>query len=391
VAERGERPGLPQSPDEVADRLAWIGPIIGAQQRAEAELDRETVDRMRADLAARLHGGATPVRRRLSPYLPGIAGALALACVILAVVLLRPQPRHATLINVPRLSTAELLLSSPSYSAGATSSPTRSPAHLPVLHPFRGRLQFLSPHLPHPPTTMPAYRLGTIAGWRAFPKRLQIRSRFHMVRAAGSTWMVAADHEPLHSLAVSRDTGEVIYRDRRNFVLPHSARALGRARAISAARRWLQARGWPGDEMPVRSAATLPRNHKIRDISLGWVGGGRAAVAEATLWVTPDGSVVEALVWPPIERQGVVPARSPAAAWSDVRRGLVPVEVPSLSPLSRARGIARLLAAHAVSLLARARDGHMYLVPAYRFQGTARVGVSPAVQRWMSMAPAAKR
>jgi hypothetical protein len=186
-------------------------------------------------------------------------------------------------------------------------------------------------------------------------------------------------------------TGELIYHDRRNFVLPKTKRPLGRHDAVLAARRWLRALGWPADRMPLRSATPLPDHPRIRSVVFGWAGVGPAAIEEATLWVTPDRSVVEALVWPPVLQKESIPARSIHDAWSDVQQHHAPLAVRALSFRSRATGSGVLRRASVVSVLTRGTDRRLYLVPAYRFAGDARFTNKSGTYRWVSLTPGGEK
>jgi hypothetical protein len=124
----------------------------------------------------------------------------------------------------------------------------------------------------------------------------------------------------------------------------------------------------------------------VRAVVLGWPDVGLTATAAATLWITPNGSIIEAWVWPPIARHGMVPARSVTAAWNQVRGGALPLAVQGINPLSHANGVGTLQATQVVSVLTARNTGTVYLVPTYRFLGTARI--SGAIRAtWYSLAP----
>jgi hypothetical protein len=81
-------------------------------------------------------------------------------------------------------------------------------------------------NLPSSPSTVRAYRLARPVDSVSRARRiLGIHTEARRITVDEASWVVAQDggatsHQPLHSLAVSLESGELIYHDRRNFVLP---------------------------------------------------------------------------------------------------------------------------------------------------------------------------
>jgi hypothetical protein len=143
-----------------------------------------------------------------------------------------------------------------------------------------------------------------------------VRLAFGRRYGVDAAWLVASrlGHDPMHSLAESLSTGQIIYHDRRNDVLRNHPKPLSRRRAVTIARHWLVELGWPGHRMPLEGVSGVPDWGPARQVTFGWAGVGRAAIPAATLWVTPDGSMIEASVWPQVAGSGTIPARSVATA-----------------------------------------------------------------------------
>lgn len=125
----------------------------------------------------------------------------------------------------------------------------------------------------------------------------------------------------------------------------------------------------------------------MRQVSFGWAGVSRAAIPASSLWVTPNGSVIEAQVWPPIARRTTIATRGVALAWRDVVSGRLPLVVANAP--GRPHGVGVLGGYVAVSLLSRSRDRRLYLVPAYQFGGFATFRRTPSRHAWLSFSPAA--
>jgi hypothetical protein len=188
-------------------------------------------------------------------------------------------------------------------------------------------------------------------------------------------------------VAVSLGTGQLIYHDRRNFVLPRAHVPPAPAAAIRAARTWLGLLGWPGGRMPVESVGPAPGRGKVRQVVFGWSGLHGVAVPQATLWVTPDRSIVEAWLWPPVRAGGSVPSVSLPTAWTKLRAGRLPLVVAGVRPGTQAPGDGVLRQTAAVLIPSSGGPGKAYLVPAYRFSGRVRLQSSSHSYPWYGLAP----
>jgi hypothetical protein len=411
--------GLSAEEAEVARRLAELGPLMREQEQAEVEIDPLFAAHLRAhlvqgeefaphptfarNLRARLlrrrgaRPGRDPRKMRWWRWLGTSALAtIALWIVLVVTVLHRPHPPTST-IAAPIPRQADLVFSFPSVPVVIHRLlPTLSLVHPRSGLPYAGHLQLTASRLPKSPVTLPAYRLAPPPHVVGRGRRLLgINAPVKRVQVNRVAWLVAADggfpsRKPLHSLAVSLTTGELIYHDRRNHMLPHAAAPLGQAKSIVTAQAWLSRLGWPGHRMPVRFVGTVASRPKVRMIVLGWPKTGRAATEAATLWVTPNGSVIEAWVWPPIVQRGIIPARSIAAAWADIHAGRLPLAVRNLSPRTRSPGVGQVQTTTVLSVLTPGPEGALYLVPIYRFAGTVQIQ-GATLHRWYGLAPSAQK
>jgi hypothetical protein len=299
--------------------------------------------------------------------------------------------------HVPAATTADLLFNLPSSQTVARSlSATISLVHPKPPVPYKGHLTLVARTLPAGPSTVRAYRLARPANSVSRPHRfLGIQARARRITVDGTTWLVAQDgggpsRQPLHSLAVSLDSGEVIYHDRRNFILPRTHRPLGRRTAIAVARAWLTRLGWPGLRMPLASAGIVPGSPRVRQVVLGWVGVGPTTIEEATLWVTPDRSVVEAWVWPPVVQRTSITALSILREWTQIRAGRVPVVVRRTRPGEAASGTGHVSHVAVTEILVTKAGKGAYLVPGYRFSGSTRLHGKSRPYTWLSLAPGSR-
>lgn len=408
--------GLSDAEEALSRQLARLGPVMHEQERADAEIDADFAHTLRASLVSgeelaprptvrryirRRFGGARPARRgprslhrRLAA---GIATTLTATAVMLAVLLAILSRPASPSFRVPAATTADLLFNLPSSQIVVRSlRATISLIHAKPPSPYRGRLNLVARNLPSGPSTVRAYRLARPADIVGRARRsLGIDSRARRITVDEATWVVAQDgggrpRRPLHSLAVSLDSGELIYHDRRNFVLPHAHRALDRGEAIATARSWLARLGWPGYHMPVSSVGIAPGSPRVRQVVLGWVGVGPAAIEEATLWVTPDKSVVEAWVWPPVAQRTAMAALSISSAWTQVRTGRVPVVVRQVRRGTAANGKGDLKHVAITEILVTKGRKGVYLVPGYRFSGNTRLQGRSRRHPWLSLTPSSR-
>jgi len=406
--------GLSSAENDVSRRLARLSPVIREQQAAETEIDQVFYRNLRAhlvlgdervphpgfarELRARLmqETAARPVAKPLRQRLLVKIGAGTIPLLIgLLLTLLLPRGSTVPTMMAPYPTRADLLFSFPVPRTVIQ----HVTAIISLVHPrsgvaYAGHVRLTAAHLPNGPATLSAYRLAAPAPVVPFGRGvLGIRTHVRRTFAGSQVWEVAADggvssRKPLHSLSVSLATGELIYHDRRNFMLPRAAGPLSRPQAIAVARRWLIELGWPGDRMPLSHVQSVHGHPMVREVAFGWMGVSKAATAEATLWITPNRSVIEAWVWPAVVKRGLIHARSMSAAWTDVRTGRLPIAVAGLPSDIRADGVGVIRHTNVVSILSVGHSGGLYLVPTYRFEGEARVsGANSSSRVWYSLAP----
>jgi hypothetical protein len=259
---------------------------------------------------------------------------------------------------------------------GGLISPEVSQFDAPWNAPYSGRLLLTTGRLHGEASALPAYQLRGPSFDAPHVARLAhlLGIRAHATRAvsAGAIWAVAADgglpsQQPLHNTAYQ------------SLVRPPHAQ--DRASVVAAARAWLTRLGWPGHDMPLQAAAPLPGgagNAWIVDFGWPHVRGMSTSPA-ATLLIVPRWHVADARLWPPVARSRRLSARPVSAAWTMLRRGDIPlaVTVPGAitGPPGDGRGIVRSV--EVVQVLTADINGILYLVPAYRFAGTAQLRVVP--------------
>ncbi len=408
--------------DEDAERaLTELGQVVHRKEQVEAEgLNSAYRDSLRARLVAtatkrgRTAGGpgipAWTVRRHQWPAWAATAVALA-ALLIVALVLhghgagTRPvavATPGTPALHPPPPAVADLLRAAPPSFQGQSGGlpiPELSGSDVQA-GAYGGHLTLSAGHLPVEPAFLPAYRL---AGPSFDVPRVAVLARQlgidrPVVPRTNSIdhqiWEVAAQggpgsNQPLHSLAISRHTGELIYHHAPNIPASHPAPALNRTRAVSFAHRWITALGWPA-RMPVLSTVPdtqlLPPSAGIPwQVSFGWRGVARPAETQATVIVLPDGHVIEARLWPPIRRSGHVVTRDVQTAWRMVQTGAVPIAVQEMGAM-RVTGAGSLQRADVVQAL-ETRGTVPYLVPMYRFQGTVRI-TGLGEHKWSALVPA---
>jgi len=123
-------------------------------------------------------------------------------------------------------------------------------------------------------------------------------------------------------------------------------------------------------------------------VRLGWAGAGSADAPSAILVVNTSGHhVAEAHVWPPVEREIMVPSRSLSSAWADVQSGRAPIGVEDVMGLPAWAGIGTLQKASLTEVLTQDQAGRLYLVPAYRFSGTVTINGLPGRRIWYAIVP----
>lgn len=405
--------GLSDAEEALARRLARLGPVMREQEQSEAEIDPLFAHTLRGHLvsgeklaphptfARRLRQQLTASRpARRAPFshrrrlAAGITTTLTATAVMLVVLFALFSHPVTPTFRVPPATRADLLFNLPSSQTVARSLR----ATISLIHPkppasYRGPLDLVARTLPSGPPTFSAYRLARPVDIVGRARRLLgIRGEARRITVDEAKWVVAQDggaasHQPLHSLAVSLDSGELIYHDRRNFILPHAHRILDRDAAVRVARSWLARLGWPGYHMPVSSSGIAPGFPRVRQVVLGWVGVRSATIEEATLWVTPDKSVVEAWVWPPIVRETRIAAVPISSAWAQVRDRRAPLVITHTPPDMTEQGRGRLRHVVITEMLVTKPKNGSYLVPGYRFSGTVRFHDTESRRRWLSLSP----
>jgi hypothetical protein len=441
-------------PDEqaVARDLAELGPWMRRQERAEAERPnpdfvRDLRARLMAaepavpdpqvarDLRTRVTGmdglrGAAPQRRwRWAAVWAGLpAAALAALVAVIIVVLasrgwtLSPGRGTASVAWAPPApGTGDLIRGFPfppglggGGGGGGLISPEVSQFDAPWNAPYPGRLRLAAGRLHGEASALPAYQLRGPSFDAPHVARLAhllgIRARATRAVSAGAIWAVAADgglpsKQPLHSLAVSTATGELVYHNTVYQPLVGPPHAQDKASVAAAARAWLTRLGWPGRDMPLQAAALLPGgapNAWIVDFGWPHVRGTPTSPA-ATLLIVPRWHVADARLWPPVARSRRLSARPVSAAWTMLQRGDIPLAVTVRGALTGPPGGGRgtVRSVEVVQVLTADVNGILYLVPAYRFAGTAQLrvvpqgGVVPRAQpvraTWYAVVPALAR
>ena len=391
---------------EDAERaLIELGPLVDRKERAEVEGFDPTV---RNDLRARVvtaaaergrsdmvPGLAIPARIVRRPWWPAWVGvAAALAAVLIAAIVIHSHGTGTRPVAVATPSTpalhppppaiADLLRAAPpSFQGQGGGQPIPELSGFDVqAGAYRGRLTLSARHLPVEPTFLPAYQLAApsfdVPRMAVLARHLGIGHPAVQTTRSHEVWDITAEggpgsNQPLHSLAISLPTGELIYHHGLNSGPPEPV--LGRARAVSLARRWLVELGWPASSPVVSAAPNIqllpPSAGTPWEVSFGWTGVGQAAQTQAALIVTPNGTVIEARLWPPIRRVGHVSTRNIQRAWKLVRHGTVPVAVQGMGQmgLTGAGSLQRITVIHALDTTGSVP----YLIPMYRFEGTVHI------------------
>lgn len=395
--------------------LQRLGPLLRRREETDdEEPDAAFVATLEARLVAKKvltplpMAPATPVRSRQAatpPHAPArhpgqrrpLTWRFALAAMVAVVVIgvlsvvvaplseSTPRPSASSrTFNIPTPTGADLVRGYPHDPGGAGGRGINPISSLIDFLPgvaYGGPLSVIVPVFPNGPRTVTAYRLAppsfTAARAGALASSLGIPAAVRREKAGGTTWLVdvtgydTTSPRPLRSVAVDAATGEVLYHDTTPIPLEGASATLPIARVVSVARAWLSRLGWPGARMPVQSIA--PESDAApgtRVVAFGWAGVGAASVTAATLWEASNGRIVEARLWPPVEQAQTLPARSISASSADVRGGKTPMAVSGVVSSAGAPGAATATRVSIVSVLTVGQDG-LYLVPAYRFSGTA--------------------
>jgi hypothetical protein len=201
-------------------------------------------------------------------------------------------------------------------------------------------------------------------------------------------WVYVADQTgpTLHSVAVNRDTGELVYHDTRSSA-PVPTRVTDKQQA--EARAWMSKLGWPGSSMPYRGPATEQESALPWVVRFNWPKVG-ADVPAASIALGRTGRVTDAVLEPPVLATEQVSLESRQAAWDTLRQRGGPVGVQGVVGLPPKPGTATLKSAQIVHVLTHGASGQGYLVPAYRFEGTATIKGVSGTKHWLAIVPAVK-
>lgn len=422
--ERFKRDGA-SSEESLAHALEELGPLL--RRRSEAgEPDPAFVLRLRTRLlgAEQLSpqttimssrrarpttgqdlraGVATRGRPRVAA-LAGPAAALVAAAVILALILPRAtsHPREpAVAWRLPYPSPSDLRRGYPATvpPAGPLAR-TVSLEAIPATTPYRGRLSLRAPTLPATPRVLEAFRLANplsvVARMGQLARLLGIHARIAHIGAAGTSWVVAttggtSSTSPLHSVAISALTGELVYHDASAPPATNVAPLLAGNRAIETARGWLTRLGWPGRTMPLRGVEPLSSSATALQVRFGWIGSVTSEADAAMVWVTPGGHIIAGRMWPPVVAARHAAPASVAGAWSAVREDRVTPVIADAPAGTRANGTGVVRRVTVTQALAVGADRLLYLVPAYRFEGIARLHGLPRARDWYAVTAALRK
>jgi hypothetical protein len=411
----------------LARDLVRLGPLIRRQEQTEAEgPDPIFLDDLEARLAAvDVRPTAAPTRSRRAPRggqsrrptalrslwarertRASVAAAVVATLLVALILVTHPSraPRSPVVAWVPpRPRAADLTRDYPppfvGGAGGGPVAPEESRLEDPPGGPYPGHIRLSAAAIPAHVPPLRAYRLAapTADARRvvALARGLGIRASVTRARQGQARWVEAVDRgtstlgpDSLHSLAVSTVMGEVVYHDQLNAQWVGTG-GLDRAGVVSAARAWLTRLGWPGAGMPVRRVRTNGTGMGMGVVQLGWAGAGPSALPAAAIAVDAHGRIAEAHLWPPVEGNTSVPARPLADAWAAVRRGAYPLAV-DVNDVVPHNGTGMLHTVTVVQVLVTGADRRLYLVPTYRFAGTAQLQGVQGAHGWYALVPAAR-
>ncbi|HEX8918917.1 MAG TPA: hypothetical protein VF898_10475 [Chloroflexota bacterium] len=399
--------------DDGLDReLQDLGPLMMRQH----EVERAVPDpAFTAQLRQRLTGETEtrPHRLRFPRLVPIFGAAAVLAAVAIIFLVRQPggqsKPVPAATWRPPIPSSPDLTKSYPlmgGLGGGGSGNPTVSRIELPNGSPYPGRLR-LTGTPSSGPAAVSAYRLagpafdaprvaalGRAAGLNGAVTHISNYESLGAQRRM-TLWNVVSrggmpSRLPLKSIAVSRRSGQLIYHD---FSLPGDrspARPPVPAEALAAARAWLARLGWPASRMGAIGPSVLAAPPGVTQVVLDWPGVGPADTPAAIIWVAAGNRIAEALILPPVSAVTVIRAVSSSAAWQRVARGGYPIGVANMIVARPPDGRGRLETTR-VNYVFEATPRGLYLVPVYRFGGTARFPGVSGSRLWFALVPVTAR
>jgi hypothetical protein len=262
--------------------------------------------------------------------------------------------------------------------------------------PYAGHLTLQGRPIAAAPDGVDAYRLDgpqfDLPRLRAMAHTLGISGPVRHITVQGTRWAYVAQQAgiaSLHSIAIDERTGELIYHN-----LAGNAPVPPRVTdaQVAAARTWLAKLGWPANAMssrtPTPAEAALP--WVVRLDWLHTVAGIQSDVPAASVSLNTRGTVTDAVLEPPIRSGTPVQLVSPQAAWNTLKHSGGPIGVEGMIGLPVHKGTATLADTQVIEVLTRTPDGTSYLVPSYRFEGTATIRGVPGTKRWVAIVPAVK-
>lgn len=431
-------------PDEaLAHELAELGPLMRRQEQLEAEQPDLAFAR---DLRARLaradgaepdpafasalrdrlvRGGrgprrpARPAPRRRALAWAGLAAAVLVAVIVVAIALIPPSGgAHRTPNQIaagpPLPSASDLTRGFPPVpqccgGGGGGAGPigpeqSRLGQQTFDTGPYPGRVRISGAIPGRGPATVRAYRLQgpsfDAPRAAALARALGITAPVTRTIYGSARWVEAVDgaRDPLratlHSVAISALTGELVYHDERQCPSSSSQpRRLHPAGAAALARAWLTRLGWPGARMPVQSVQmygpTLPAV-----VALGWAGAGPTTTPAALVSLNYCGRVDDAQAWPPIAPTPIaVPVRPLSTFKRALQEGAAPLAVTLdravIRPFAAGDGSGTVARVDVVHVVTASAAGALYLAPAYRLSGPARVSLHLVAQGSMPAATVA--
>jgi hypothetical protein len=417
--------------------LLALAPTVTEQELVEAQPPSQAfVETLRARLVDQ------PERRSFRlPRVPRLAiwtGVPAVAAVAIAAVLFlafsnqkAPVSRKQAALALPTPLPQDLTKSyplTPGLGGGGLPNPVISRIEFVSGNPYPGHISITG----HPNAAIPLHPRGIalkptpgrlaqyvalLAGRLGIPGKVvstrapeflfngrRTTTYFYVSRGTG-----ASPASPIRSVAVSSFDGHVVIHKELGEVRAGGGKPIAAAEAVRKARSFLERLGWPGASMPLLGLSHFPGAPQgslletSKQVNLGFPGAESEDRPAASMWVARDGSITEALLFPREAKSGTVALRSLQSAWNDVQAGKVAVGISTSSAIGtmattfsptlrnkKAPGVATLSATSLEYIVTTSPSGRMYLVPAYRFTGAARIRGAPGQYRWIALVPALK-